>query len=73
MFAKTKDKVKEVAGEMQEKYGELTDDYEHQVKGTVQKVVATVVRQPGKSPKWCTIMLEATRLQPYLSQQALVC
>ncbi|EBP9102272.1 CsbD family protein, partial [Salmonella enterica] len=27
MFGKAEDKVKEVAGEAQEKYGELTDDY----------------------------------------------
>lgn len=27
MFEKVEDKAKEVAGEVQEKYGELTDDY----------------------------------------------
>lgn len=40
MFEKAEDKVKEVAGEAQEKYGELTDDYEHQVKGAARKVAA---------------------------------
>lgn len=40
MFDKTEDKVKEVAGEAQEKYGELTDDYGHQVKGAARKVAA---------------------------------
>ncbi|EAA7680406.1 DUF883 domain-containing protein [Salmonella enterica subsp. houtenae serovar 44:z36,[z38]:-] len=40
MFGKAEDKVKEVAGEAQEKYGELTDDYGHQVKGAARKVAA---------------------------------
>lgn len=40
MFGKAEDKVNEVAGEAQEKYGELTDDYGHQVKGVARKVTA---------------------------------
>lgn len=40
MFSKAEDKVKEVAGEAQEKYGELTDNYEHQAKGAARKVAA---------------------------------
>ncbi|EBP0013789.1 DUF883 domain-containing protein [Salmonella enterica] len=40
MFEKAEDKVKEVAGEAQEKYGELTGDYGHQVKGAARKVAA---------------------------------
>lgn len=39
-FNKAEDKVKEVAGAAQEKYGELTDDYEHQAKGAARKVSA---------------------------------
>lgn len=40
MFGKAEDKAKEVAGNVQEKYGELTDDYGHQVKGAARKVAA---------------------------------
>lgn len=40
MFGKAEEKVKEVAGEAQQKYGELTDDYGNQVKGAARKVAA---------------------------------
>lgn len=40
MFSKAEEKVKEVAGEAQEKYGELTDNHEHQIKGVARKVAA---------------------------------
>lgn len=40
MFGKVEDKAKEVAGEVQEKYGELTDNCGHQVKGAARKIAA---------------------------------
>ncbi|MCC3704846.1 CsbD family protein [Rouxiella badensis] len=40
MFGKIEDKANEVAGKAEEKYGEFTDDYVHQVKGAAQKVVS---------------------------------
>ncbi|ELC26914.1 glycine zipper domain-containing protein [Escherichia coli] len=40
MFEKVEDKAKEVAGEVQEKYGELTDDCGHQIKGAACKIAA---------------------------------
>ncbi|MEH2921332.1 YqjD family protein [Samsonia erythrinae] len=40
MFGKAEDKVKEIAGEAQEKYGELTDDSCHQAKGAARKYAA---------------------------------
>ncbi|HAL1485789.1 TPA: DUF883 family protein [Escherichia coli] len=40
MFGKVEDKAKEVVGEVQEKYGELTDNCGHQVKGAARKIAA---------------------------------
>ncbi|MFK3706904.1 YqjD family protein [Klebsiella sp. NPDC088457] len=40
MTDKFEDKIDEVAGAAQQKYGELTDDYGHQAKGAARKLSA---------------------------------
>jgi len=40
MSEKVEDQIKEFAGTAQQKYGELTNDYDHQAKGAVRKFAA---------------------------------
>lgn len=40
MFGNVNEKAKEIAGEVQERYGEITDDYRHQAKGLARKATA---------------------------------
>lgn len=56
MFGKVEDKAKEVAGEVQEKYGELTDNCGHQVKVLPVKSLHRVVRLPRRRRMLYVIM-----------------
>lgn len=40
MTSKLEDKVDEIAGTAQQKYGEMVDDYGHQAKGAARKLTA---------------------------------
>lgn len=73
MFEKVEDKAKEVAGEVQEKYGELTDDCGHQIKGAACKIAARGVWLLRRQQMLYVIMWKTIPSQQFPSARVLAC